>query len=104
MQATPALIVADDGYFRHTALPRYAAVATPVFSLRTHESVGSGEFLDIKILVDICNAAGTSGLSWLVLRAHVGLAALFHQYIDLFIQWCRAACRLLGTSQLLPAR
>ena len=54
----PALIAADDGYFRHTSMPRYAAVASPVFRLRTRNSVGSGEFLDIKALVDICSATG----------------------------------------------
>jgi hypothetical protein len=33
-------------------------VAFPVFSLRTHDSVGVGEFLDINRLVDVCCLAG----------------------------------------------
>ena len=35
-----------------------AGVAIPVFSLRSNESMGIGEFADIKKLVDWCNACG----------------------------------------------
>ena len=58
-----ALIAVDDGYFRHSNLPRFAGVATPVFSLRTLRSVGSGEFADIERLADLCGAIGTSAPS-----------------------------------------
>lgn len=34
---------------------RGAGVAVPVFSLRTHDSVGCGEFLDLLKLVDFCH-------------------------------------------------
>ena len=33
-------------------------MACPVFSLRTRDSIGVGEFLDIERLVDICSLAG----------------------------------------------
>ena len=58
-QAAQVLIAVDDGYFRHTSLPRCAAVATPVFSLRTRRSIGSGEFRDIEALADLCAKTGT---------------------------------------------
>jgi hypothetical protein len=56
----PALVVRDDGSFRHDKIWRGAAVAVPVFSLRTHNSVGAGDFADIKTLVDFCDVAGTT--------------------------------------------
>lgn len=37
---------------------RGSGVACPVFSLRTRDSVGVGEFLDINRLVDVCCMAG----------------------------------------------
>lgn len=37
---------------------RGSGLAVPVFSLRTRHSVGVGEFLDIKRLVDVCCMAG----------------------------------------------
>lgn len=37
---------------------RGSGVACPVFSLRTRDSVGVGEFLDINRLVDVCCLAG----------------------------------------------
>ena len=44
---------------RHgSRLWRGAGVAVPVFALRSRRSVGVGEFLDIKLLVDICHASG----------------------------------------------
>lgn len=39
--------VQNDGYFRREERWRGAGVAVPVFSLRTDESLGCGEFLDI---------------------------------------------------------
>jgi hypothetical protein len=54
----PALVVRDDGSFRHDKTWRGAAVAVPVFSLRTHNSVGAGDFGDIRTLVDFCDVAG----------------------------------------------
>lgn len=54
----PVLIVRDDGAFRHEKPWRGAGVAVPVFSLRSRESVGVGEFADIKKLADLCSAAG----------------------------------------------
>ncbi|CAL8472202.1 g11744 [Coccomyxa elongata] len=57
-RTAPALIVRDDGPFRHEKHWRGAAVALPVFCLRTQDSVGVGEFEDIKKLVDVCDVAG----------------------------------------------
>lgn len=54
----PALVVRNDGYFRHERRWRGAGVAIPVFSLRTKRSVGCGEFADINDLVDFCADAG----------------------------------------------
>jgi 4-alpha-glucanotransferase len=52
------MMVLDDGPVSHGKLWRGAGLACPVFSLRTHSSVGVGEFLDIKKMVDLCSAAG----------------------------------------------
>ncbi|KAI8466522.1 MAG: cytosolic 4-alpha-glucanotransferase [Monoraphidium minutum] len=56
--AAPSLIVRHDGFFRRDKLWRGAGVALPVFSLRTRDSLGVGEFLDLRQLVDFCDAAG----------------------------------------------
>lgn len=37
---------------------RGAGMALPVFSARTHKSVGCGEFLDLLPLVEFADAAG----------------------------------------------
>ena len=37
---------------------RGAGVAAPVFSLRSEESVGAGEFLDLRLLVDLAAKTG----------------------------------------------
>ena len=58
--AEPVMIVRDDGPFRHETNWRGAAVAIPVFSLRSRNSVGVGEFEDIRKLVDICHTAGVT--------------------------------------------
>ena len=52
-------MVRSDGPFREKQSWRGTGVAVPVFSLRSHSSVGAGEFVDIKTLVDICAATGT---------------------------------------------
>ena len=48
----------NDGHFRHKALWRGSGMAVPIFSLRTHESVGCGEFMDCMLAVDLLNACG----------------------------------------------
>ena len=58
-ELAPAVVVRCDGPFRHEHHWRGAGLAAPVFALRTRSSVGSGEFADIKQLVNICNVAGT---------------------------------------------
>ncbi|KAK9824488.1 hypothetical protein WJX72_010729 [[Myrmecia] bisecta] len=55
---TPAVVVRNDGPFRHEKLWRGSAAALPVFCLRTKDSVGVGEFADLKKLVDLCSATG----------------------------------------------
>ena len=54
----PALIVQDDGTFRHERSWRGSAIAMPVFALRSRDSVGAGEFQDLKKLVTLCHQAG----------------------------------------------
>jgi hypothetical protein len=54
----PVLLVRDDGFFRPENPWRGAGVAAPVFSLRTRNSVGAGDFCDLKTLVDFCVATG----------------------------------------------
>ena len=57
--ASPALIVQDDGTFRHERMWRGSAIAMPVFALRSRDSVGAGEFQDLKKLVTLCHQAGS---------------------------------------------
>ncbi|EFJ42152.1 cytosolic 4-alpha-glucanotransferase [Volvox carteri f. nagariensis] len=54
----PTVMVRHDGYFRRDRHWRGAGVAVPVFSLRTNESVGVGEFLDLIPLVDLADKCG----------------------------------------------
>lgn len=54
----PQLLVQDDGPLQRKDRWRGSGVAVPVFSLRTRSSLGVGEFLDIKLLVDVCCMAG----------------------------------------------
>ncbi len=53
------LVLLHDGFIR---LPnntwKGSGIAIPVFSLRSHNSLGVGEFADIKLLVDWANKAG----------------------------------------------
>ncbi|CAL5220743.1 g2802 [Coccomyxa viridis] len=56
--AAPALIVQGDGTFRHERMWRGSAIAMPVFALRSRDSVGAGEFQDLKKLVTLCHQAG----------------------------------------------
>ncbi|GJP48467.1 hypothetical protein CLOM_g7745, partial [Closterium sp. NIES-68] len=51
------MIFVSDGHFRANPW-RGAGVAIPVFSLRSRESVGVGEFADLKLLVDFAHSAG----------------------------------------------
>ena len=62
----PAIIVQEDGTFRHEHLWRGAAIALPVFALRSRESVGVGEFQDLKKLVTLCHQAGMGALDALL--------------------------------------
>ncbi|CAK9278762.1 unnamed protein product [Sphagnum jensenii] len=52
-----AMVITSDGSFQ--AQPwRGAGVASPVFSLRSRESVGAGEFMDLKLMVDFAAKTG----------------------------------------------
>lgn len=46
----------ESGHFRHDRFWRGAGIAVPVFSLRTKMSVGTGEFRDMRLLIDFCEA------------------------------------------------
>ncbi|MBK1881548.1 4-alpha-glucanotransferase [Luteolibacter pohnpeiensis] len=51
--------IGDEVYRRHpNALPRHAGVAIPVFSLRSAESLGVGEFADLNPLADWAKLTG----------------------------------------------
>ena len=87
--APPAMVVQSDGPFRHEHHWRGTGLAVPVFALRTRNSVGVGEFADIKQLADFGSAAGEvqaplrqegCGSAW-----HAGRTLLLHCYIE-----CRA--------------
>jgi hypothetical protein len=54
----PTLVVRHDGFMRRDKLWRGAGVALPVFSVRTKESCGVGEFLDLMKVVDLADASG----------------------------------------------
>ena len=54
----PTLVVRHDGFMRRDKLWRGAGVALPVFSLRTKDSCGVGEFLDLMKVVDLADASG----------------------------------------------
>lgn len=58
--AAPALdTIVNDGFARLPITPwRGAGVAIPVFSLRSQQSFGIGEFSDLKLLVDWCKQVG----------------------------------------------
>lgn len=58
LQALPQLLIQNDGPLQRKERWRGSGVAVPVFSLRTQSSLGVGEFLDIKLLVDVCCMAG----------------------------------------------
>lgn len=52
-------VIVNDGFARLPAtLWRGAGVAMPVFSLRSEQSFGIGEFTDLRILADWCHRAG----------------------------------------------
>ena len=52
------MLVQHDGYFRRERRWRGAGVAIPVFSLRSSESIGCGEFADIPLLAKWCADVG----------------------------------------------
>jgi len=53
------LVIVNDGFVHmNSAQWKGAGVAIPVFSLRSQESAGVGEFADIKLLVDWANKVG----------------------------------------------
>lgn len=58
MDVVPAVIGAFDGPIRESEPWRGTGLAVPVFSLRSQSSVGCGEFVDIKTLVDFCSTSG----------------------------------------------
>ena len=56
------MIVQSDGPVRQKAHWRGAGLAVPVFSLRSCSSVGAGEYVDLRALVDFCVATGMQPL------------------------------------------
>ncbi|KAI3431637.1 hypothetical protein D9Q98_004684 [Chlorella vulgaris] len=56
----PAVVARFDGCFRRQQRWRGAGISAPVFSLKSAQCVGAGEFLDLVQLVDICAGTGFS--------------------------------------------
>ena len=61
----PTVMIRHDGNFRRERRWRGAGVAVPVFSLRTTQSVGCGEFSDIPQLAQWCASVGLKMLQLL---------------------------------------
>lgn len=73
------LHVQNDEQFRFGGKPwKGAGVAVPVFSLRTDESFGVGEFLDIKKMVDWCKKTGLKMIQVLPVNETVAT----HSWLD----------------------
>ena len=51
-------VIIHDGFFQNANYWKGAGVAVPVFSLRSKQSFGSGEFTDLKLLVDWAKQTG----------------------------------------------
>jgi 4-alpha-glucanotransferase len=69
----------NDEKFRYANLAwKAAGVAVPVFSLRTNEGFGVGEFLDIKKLVDWCKITGMKMIQVLPINETVAT----HSWLD----------------------
>ncbi|XP_008796184.1 4-alpha-glucanotransferase DPE2 isoform X2 [Phoenix dactylifera] len=56
-ESPPNYIILSDGTFRETPW-RGAGVAIPMFSVRSNDDLGVGEFLDLKLLVDLAVDSG----------------------------------------------
>ena len=92
--AAPALIMQDDGTFRHERLWRGSAIALPVFALRTRDSVGAGEFEDLKKLCDavpssryVSPQSPVTGLVYIcmpLVRWQQAEGSIIIPYVDLF--------------------
>ena len=52
------LTIVNDGFARLPLTWKGAGVAVPVFSLRSNQSFGAGEFTDLKLLADWCKRSG----------------------------------------------
>ncbi len=76
---TEICFIQNDEKFRYsTGNWRGAGVAVPVFSLRTADSFGVGEFNDIKKLVDWCNKTGMKMIQVLPINETVAT----HSWLD----------------------
>lgn len=51
-------IVQEDGHFRHCGDWKGAGIAAPVFALRSRNSLGCGDFCDLRQLIEFCASAG----------------------------------------------
>jgi 4-alpha-glucanotransferase len=61
----PAVLVRHDGHFRRERRWRGAGVAVPVFSIRTKNSLGCGEFSDLALVAKWCASVGLKMLQLL---------------------------------------
>ena len=84
----------NDGHFRHRAPWRGSGLAVPVFSMRTRESVGCGEFRDIRRMVDFVADTGMCILQVRLNRLHISPCVVFSAGT---CRWprTRACCRWL---------
>jgi len=57
-QTKADIVLIQDGSFRRELQPKAAGVAIPIFSLRSKDGLGIGEFLDLKGMVDFAKKSG----------------------------------------------
>lgn len=73
--------IQNDEKFRFTSGNwKGAGVAVPVFSLRTNDSFGVGDFLDLKKLVDWCEKTGLNVIQLLPINETVATHSWFDSY------------------------
>lgn len=71
-------IVTDENFIRTTPSWKTAGVAIPVFSLRSEESFGTGDFMDLKKMVDWAKMTGQSFIQILPINDTI----LYHSNYD----------------------
>lgn len=92
------MLYLSDGHFRHKRPWRGSGLAIPVFSMRTKESVGCGDFMDLKKMVDFVSACGMHVLQVRIPYQH----QLLYQ-LDTVVGSVCYIVEYLGTCTIIPA-